>query len=285
MSRSSANIGIYVDGANVMRNGGFGMRYDVLREFACRDLAEAIRLNVYLSFDEGRAEQDPVYRNSQYGYFSRLRDFGYKVIQKPVKWYTDEKGERYGKANADLEMAVDALLQSHNLDRVMFVTGDGDFVQVVRALQNRGCRVEVVAFDNVSLALRREADLFVSGYLVPNLLPIGTATRVAPSPRALWGEVGSRVRGFCYMHKEEGYGFFRFMAKVSPGLWITDTRQPGSPYETVFFHDSNLPEGVSAHQLPSRRLIFEFDLAQSDRKEGQNLQAENIDLVSYRTPD
>jgi uncharacterized LabA/DUF88 family protein len=285
MSRSSANIGIYVDGANVMRNGGFGMRYDVLREFACRDQAEPIRLNVYLSIDEGRAEQDPAYRNAQYGYFSRLRDFGYKVIQKPVKWFTDEKGERYGKANADLEMAVDALLQSHNLDRVMLVTGDGDFVQVVRALQNRGCRVEVVAFDNVSLALRREADLFVSGYLVPNLLPIGTGTRTPPTGRAPWGEVGSRVRGFCYMHKEEGYGFFRFMAKIAPGLWITDTRQPGSPYETVFFHDSNLPEQVGAHQLPSRRMIFEFDLAQSDRKEGQNLQAENIELVSFRTPD
>ena len=36
-------------------------------------------------------------------------------------------------------------------------TGDGDFVQVVRALQNKGCRVEVLAFDNVSEELRREA--------------------------------------------------------------------------------------------------------------------------------
>lgn len=272
MSRSTINVGIYVDGANVARNGGFGMRYDVLREYACRDGAEAIRLNVYATFDEERAEADPVYRRRQLGYFSSLRDFGYKVIEKVVRWYTDELGNRVGKANADLEMAVDALLQSANLDRVLLVTGDGDFVQVVRALQNRGCRVEVLAFDNVSSDLRREADLFLSGYLVPNLLQPESRERVE------WGQIGSRVRGLCYNHFDEGYGFLRFMTRVGPGLWITDTRQPGSLYQSVFFHDSQLPEGVSGRDLPSRRLIFEFDLAPSERK-GGGAQAENITLA------
>ena len=56
----------------------------------------------------------------------------------------DVNGERYGKANADLDMAVDMLLQSERLDRVMLVSGDGDFVRVVQALQNRGLRIEVI---------------------------------------------------------------------------------------------------------------------------------------------
>lgn len=275
MFPSTARVGIYVDGANIMRNGGFGMRYDVLREFACRDNAEPIRLNVYLTIDEARTRVDPVYKNAQYGYFSKLRDFGFKVIEKTVRWYVDEAGNRFGKADADLDMGVDALLQSSHLDRVLLVSGDGDFVQVVRALQNRGCRVEVLAFENVSSDLKQEADLFMSGYLVPQLLPISSARTGPP-----WGEIGSRVRGFCYMHKEEGYGFFRFMKRIAPGLWITDTRQPNSPYETVFFHDSQLPPNVTPSQLPSRQIIFEFDLAQSERKEGQSLQAENIERVT-----
>jgi uncharacterized LabA/DUF88 family protein len=100
-------------------------------------------------------------------FFAVLRDFGYKVIQKEVKWFTDEDGNQVAKANADLDLAVDALMQSDNLDRVVLVTGDGDFVQVVRALQNKGCRVEVVAFRNVSSELRREADLFYSGQRSP----------------------------------------------------------------------------------------------------------------------
>ena len=29
-------VGVYIDVANLARNGGYGMRYDVLRDFACR---------------------------------------------------------------------------------------------------------------------------------------------------------------------------------------------------------------------------------------------------------
>ncbi|MEE9614199.1 MAG: NYN domain-containing protein, partial [Thermodesulfobacteriota bacterium] len=165
-------VGLYVDAANITRNGGYGMRFDVLREFACRDSGEAIRLNSYVAHDEDRARKDYDYKERTLNFYSALRDFGFKVIEKKVSWYVDEAGNRFGKANADLDMAVDALLQSENLDRVMLATGDGDFIQVVRALQNKGCRVEAVAFQNVSSLLKREVDLYMSGYLVPNLLPI-----------------------------------------------------------------------------------------------------------------
>ncbi|MCB1804426.1 MAG: NYN domain-containing protein, partial [Candidatus Competibacteraceae bacterium] len=186
--QSHAKIGVYVDAANISRNGGQRMQYDILREFACRDYAEPLRLNVYLSYDEEKADSNTIYREKARAYQSALREMGYKVIEKRVKWYIDEAGNRYGKANADLDMAVDLLLQSENLDRVLLVTGDGDFVQVVRALQNKGCRVETLAFDNVSEELRRESDMFISGYLVPDLLP----------PRLdetgdNWGQIGSRV--------------------------------------------------------------------------------------------
>src|SRR5713226_4373181 len=188
---TNTNVGVYIDVANLTRNGGYGMRYEVLREFACRGNAEPVRLNAYVTIDADRA---------------------------------------------DLDLAVDALLQSENIDRVLLATGDGDFVQVVRALQNKGCRVEVVAFENVSADLRREADLFMAGYLIPNLLPTATA-RSGP----VWGELGSRVRGICYNHTGKGYGFLRYMKLISPELWKIDPRQPDSPYDSVFFHNSQLP--------------------------------------------
>ncbi|MGB0721951.1 MAG: NYN domain-containing protein [Gammaproteobacteria bacterium] len=265
VSRSTLKVGVYVDVANMMRNGGFGMQYDVLRQFACRDGAEAIRLNAYVAYDVERAREDRVYKAKTLNYFAVLREFGYKVIQKEVRWYTDESGNRYGKANADLDMAVDVLLQSQNLDRVLMVTGDGDFTQVVKALQNNGCRVEVLAFENVSALLRREADMYTSGYLVPDLLPDRSGTGKA------WGRLGSRIRGYCYHHDDhKGFGFLRFMAEISPGLWITDTRDPNSPYRTAFFHDSQLPEDFNVSDLPSRQIIFEFTLSDSgpDRDPG-----------------
>ncbi len=277
-TRQALRVGVYVDVANLARNGGYGMRYDVLRDFACRGGAEPIRLNAYVSYDAERASNDEDYKDGQQGFYSLLRDFGYKVIEKAVRWYTDEQGNRFGKANADLDLAVDALLQSESIDRVLLATGDGDFVQVVRALQNRGCRVEVVAFENVSSDLRREADLFVSGYLVPNLLPLSTG-RGGPA----WGEVGSRVRGVCYSHVDKGYGFIRFMKTIGPELWRLDPRHPDSPYGSAFFHDSWLPPAVNPLELPSRNLIFEFDLARGEaRADGRDgsLQAVNLELVS-----
>ncbi len=275
-ARSHLRVGVYVDVANLFRNGGYGMRYDVLREFACRGDAEPVRLNAYVTFDADRAEQDGPYRQGQFGFYSLLRDFGYKVIQKNVKWYVDENGNRFGKANADLDLAVDALLQSENIDRVVLATGDGDFVQVVRALQNKGCRVEVVAFDNVSEDLRRETDLFVSGYLIPDMLPTATSRGGPP-----WGEIGSRVRGICYSHTGKGYGFLRLMKKIAPELWRIDSRQEDSPYMSVFFHDSQLPDSVHYSELPSRSLIFEFDLERAEGRES-GIQAGNMKVVAPR---
>ncbi|MEO8288862.1 MAG: NYN domain-containing protein [Chloroflexota bacterium] len=273
----TTKVGVYIDVANLTRNGGYGMRYDVLRSFACRDNAEPIRLNAYVSFDADRAEDDHSYRTAQYNFYSLLRDFGYKVIQKTVKWYFDESGRAFGKANADLDMAVDALLQSENIDRVLLATGDGDFVRVVQALQNRGCRVEIVAFENVSQELRREADLYMSGYLIPNLLPTSMG-RNGPG----WGEIGSRVRGFCYNHAaDKNFGFLRVMKSIAPELWKIDSRQANSPYESVFFHDSHLPDGVHIADLPNRNTIFEFELAKSEHRE-TGFQAVNMQLVSHR---
>lgn len=262
--KSDANLGVYVDATNISRNGGQRMQYDVLREFSCRDNAEAVRLNVYLSYDEERADVNPAYRDKARAYQSALREIGYKVIEKRVKWFVDENGNRYGKANADLDMAVDVLLQSENLDRVLLVTGDGDFVQVIRALQNKGCRVETMAFDNVSEELKRESDMYVSGYLVPGLLPTRGDDYFAP----VWGELGSRVRGYCYHHDDnKSFGFMRFLVKLSPYLWKTDSRDAESPYRTAFFHDSSLPDGFNVMKLPSRNHIFEFTLAEPNGKQ------------------
>ena len=274
-NKSTARVGVYVDSANINRNGGYGMGYEILREFACRDMAEAVRLNAYVSYDAEKARRDPYYFNRTNSFYSVLRDFGYKVIQKEVKWFIDEDGNRVAKANADLDLAVDALLQSENLDRVLLATGDGDFVQVVRALQNKGCRVEVVAFKNISAELRREADMFLCGYLIPDLLPIDRGGEVN-----IWGEVEHRVRGICYYHKND-FGFMRYLKRIDPNLWQTDAKHPDSPYGTAWFHDSSLPVGSTGpigNDLPSRKYIFEFKLSRTEQDKG--LRATDIQLVA-----
>jgi uncharacterized LabA/DUF88 family protein/cold shock CspA family protein len=263
---SNLRVGVYVDIENITRNGGRGLRFDTLRAFACRDGGEAIRLNAYLAYDEERAGRDIDYRSRATRYHFALRDVGFKVIEKPVQWYTNEDGVRVSKANSDLDLAVDMILQSAKLDRVVLVTGDGDFVQVVRALQNMGCRVEVIGFQNVSYDLRCEADLFLSGYLIPGLLP--------QSRTPAWGEIGGHVRGTCYHYNsEKGFGFLRYLVSLD-NLTVTDTREEGSPYRDAFFHCSQCPANLELTLLPSRDLIFEFTLVRG-RDEAKT---EGIDL-------
>src|SRR3712207_1913449 len=85
-------IGVYVDVENVSRQGGRGMRFDVLRDFAYREGAEAIRLNAYLAFDEERARHDTDYRQRATRFHFAVRDVGFKVIEKSVQWFTNEDG-------------------------------------------------------------------------------------------------------------------------------------------------------------------------------------------------
>jgi uncharacterized LabA/DUF88 family protein/cold shock CspA family protein len=272
-SQSPIKVGVYVDLSNISLNGGFGMKFDVLREFACRGNGYPTRLNVYLAYDEERAKVDQEYQSSALDFHSLLRDQGYKVIEKKLRWFTDEKGNKVSKANSDLDLAADTLTQSDGLDRVLLVSGDGDFVQVIRTLQNKGCRVETVAFKNVSHDLRKETDQFFSGYLIPNLLPTTGGT-------GEWGTVGSRVRGVCYsFSRERGFGFLRYLKQINAPLWITDTRHPDSPYGTAFVHESSIKEvkdqNLKPSDLPNRDVIFEFDLLEDDK----GMQAKNLQVV------
>ena len=56
-------VGIYVDVANITRNGGYGMKFDILRDFACRGGGDPVRLNAYVAYDEERAKTDREYKN------------------------------------------------------------------------------------------------------------------------------------------------------------------------------------------------------------------------------
>jgi uncharacterized LabA/DUF88 family protein/cold shock CspA family protein len=255
-------IGIYVDVENITMNGGRGMQYDVLRQFACRGGGDPLRMNAYVRFDEERARSgDPTYERVL-EFHHRMRDAGFKVVEKPIRWYRDAAGERYGKANADLDMAVDMLLQSERLDRLVLVSGDGDFNKVVEALQNRGLRVETVAFTNVSSLLQNQVDLYLSGYLIPDLLPLATNGE----ERKPWGEEGSRVRGTCHwFDPEKGYGFVRFLRKISDNLWTLDSRHPDSPYATAFLHVTALEDESLHRDLPNRDLVLEMTLRSGDK--------------------
>ncbi|MGD1847446.1 MAG: NYN domain-containing protein [Salibacteraceae bacterium] len=249
-------VGVFIDAANITMNGGYAMRYDVLRNF-CSFGHDVVRLNTYLAYDGDRIRNDEEYRIRQYRYYSVLRNFGYKVITKEVRWYNDDQGNRLGKANADLDMGIDMLLQAKFLDKIYLLTGDGGFRKVVGALQNQGVRVELIAFNNVSKELKFESDRFTSGFIIPNLLPFEHERTNRPNQENLWGEEGSLVRGICH-NPADSYAFVRIMGK--------DYRP-----KDVFCH---VADSHDIHAFVMDR-VYEFTLTHSD----QGLQGKNIRLV------
>jgi uncharacterized LabA/DUF88 family protein len=238
-------VGIYIDAYNISLNGGYAMRYDILRDYAIQG-DTGLRLNSYMVFDEERAEEDAEYRDRQYGYFSVLRSFGYKIIIKPVRRYKNENGDWVTKGNVDIEMATDMLIQSANLDRIVVLSGDGDFVKAVQAIQNKGIRVELIAFRNISRDLMNECDIFTSGFLIPNLLSVENEDQ----DHMDWGKENSRVRGICY-NIDDGYGFCRYLdLEFHP--------------REIFFHFSQLPPGFRVRMDD----IFEFTIVPNLKRDG-----------------
>ena len=248
--------GIYVDAENVRLNGGFGMRYDVLMDYARLNGSAILRANSYVVEDPNRLSQDPESADRLFKYFDILRNMGYKLIKKQARIFRTDTGEVQTKANVDMDLAIDALQESEKLDRVILVSGDGDYCRLVAALQNKGCRVEVIGFRNVAKDLREAADRYLSGYLIPGLLPI-------PGERTHRGfPDGDKV-------SSHGYGFFRTYKILEDRL----------AEETVFFHISKLVNSAHQDKLESPTNIFEFTLEPSDRRAG-DMQAANVILAA-----
>ncbi len=244
--------GIYVDAENIRICGGYGMRYDVLADLAGRGDSVLLRANSYLAEDKERTK-DTEYRQKLYRYHDVIRQCGFKVIKKFVKHFVDDEGILTTKANADMDLAIDALQQARNLDRVILLTGDSDFIRLVVALQNMGCRVEVIGFNNVSSDLKEAADSYLSGYLIPGLLPVAD------------NKDGERLRGIPINYNiERGFGFMKYYSLADDGLKA----------ESVFFHCSKAVDVHDALFADSSN-IFEFSLVES-LEGGKRTEAVNI---------
>lgn len=74
-------------------------------------------------------------------FYLRLDRFGYKLFLKPVKLYEQDDGVTKRKANCDVDMAFHLMKEKDNFDRVVVLSGDGDFLPVLKYLKEKGKEV------------------------------------------------------------------------------------------------------------------------------------------------
>ncbi|MEB2314313.1 MAG: NYN domain-containing protein [Polyangiaceae bacterium] len=162
---------IFVDAENIERAGARLMRYGVLRRFVEHLGSVVVLARTYLAFDRERELCDDAFRRGKEGFRFAVERAGFETVLTVVRRFRRPDGTTVSRANADSEIIVDALFDPSTFDFVVLVSGDGDFVPAVNALQRHGKRVDVIGFEATSHALRQVASRFHNGFAVPGLVP------------------------------------------------------------------------------------------------------------------
>ena len=78
-------------------------------------------------------------------FYLKLGKFGYELHLKPVKLYDQDDGTTKRKANCDVDMTFYLMKEKNNFDRMVILSGDGDFLPVLRYLKNQGKEIIILA--------------------------------------------------------------------------------------------------------------------------------------------
>lgn len=274
--------GIFVDADNIMRNGGFGLRYKKLRELveaqgipvharrANVTGATVVRATAYMSIDEEREQDEPFTRHRREQARQAIRRAGFKLELKPIKRYgpstireamtePTEEREQSVKANIDVDLTVDALMQAGDLDYFMLVTGDGDFTKLVQALQSKGKKVDLLAFMNVSRELKEAVDVYFNGFLMPGILP---APKEDPNVHT----------GFVhYVDEDKGFGFMTMYTGLGSG----------DIYDNIYVNEKSFAnQTMPLSMLRQRGAVLEFDI-DSNPAVPNRQSAKNVNILTY----
>ncbi len=78
-------------------------------------------------------------------FYIKLKSFGYDILLKPVKLYRGENDTTQRKANCDVEMAFYLMKEKEKFGKLIFLSGDGDFLPVLKYMKEIGKKVVLLA--------------------------------------------------------------------------------------------------------------------------------------------
>ncbi len=78
-------------------------------------------------------------------FYIKLKSFGYELYLKPVKLYNQDDGTTKRKANCDVDMAFYLMREKDKFSRTLILSGDGDFLPILKHLKHEGKQIIVLA--------------------------------------------------------------------------------------------------------------------------------------------
>ena len=110
----------FIDASNIIygtRDEDWKVDFKKLFEYL-KERYECKKIYYFAGKDEKNEKQEKFYK--------KLELFGYDLILKKVKIY-DQNGHKVRKANCDVDLTFYAMRDLNLFDRVVFLSGDGDF--------------------------------------------------------------------------------------------------------------------------------------------------------------
>lgn len=171
-------VGLFVDTQNLYHSARDyyekNVNFESLLKYAVSG-RQLVRATAYVVEREGDTSAWP--------FIYKLSTIGYRVrrMNLTLKETTDE-GKPIYEGNWDMGIAADMVRLMHTLDVVVLGSGDGDFVDIIEVLMERGIRVEVIAFkETTSQKLIDAVDRFVHLPEIPDpFMPGRERERAAP---------------------------------------------------------------------------------------------------------
>ncbi|GIW32135.1 MAG: NYN domain-containing protein [Meiothermus sp.] len=174
-------VGLFVDTQNLYHSArdyyGQNVNFESLMRYAVAN-RQLVRATAYVV----EREHD----TSAWPFIYKLSTIGFRVrrMNLTLKETTDE-GKPIYEGNWDMGIAADMVRLMHTLDVVVLGSGDGDFVEIVEVLMERGLRVEVIAFkETTSQKLIDAVDRFIHLPDIENAFVPSKERERTPIPRS-----------------------------------------------------------------------------------------------------
>lgn len=126
----------------------YGYKYDYLKNHSIplEEVEQHVKKYLNKNKSLGNSEKALVKKYiGRINFYKNLESFGYNLFLKPVKIYRQSDGSFQKKANCDVEMAFHLMKELRKYDQVIVLSGDGDFLPVIKYIKEKKKKVYILA--------------------------------------------------------------------------------------------------------------------------------------------
>ena len=126
----------------------YGYKYDYLKNHSTPLDDVSNYIQKYLTGNKrfSSSEKDLLQKYlGRISFYKKLESFGFELFLKPVKVYKQSSGSIQKKANCDVEMAFYLMKEIRKYNKVVVLSGDGDFLPVLKYLREKNKKVVILA--------------------------------------------------------------------------------------------------------------------------------------------